>query len=231
MTVRWIDEEDAARWAVFPVGADPRPIVLLDARLRVEGGFVDSDSKIAWLEGAIEPGTSVPPALLALLPTRRQGRAQTTLTITAVATITAPFWCDRGSRELAAYRLRLTGLRGSCVVLAPEVECWWPVDEADRHRVRVLGAAAAIDDDGVTIHFPAFGGVLTEFRRAEFQEHPAYVVGRAITSEREVPPDTPVVALGVHQEVIGQLNEPLGERVLLNTSSQPLAVTPRGASD
>ena len=39
---------------------------------------------------------------------------------------------DRGLRELPAYGLRLAGLDGVCVVLAPEVKCWWPTDDAER---------------------------------------------------------------------------------------------------
>jgi hypothetical protein len=69
---------------------------------------------------------------------------------------------------------------------------------------------------------------LTQFHRAEFQEHPTYVAGRAITSERRVPPGTAVVALGVWRDVTGRLTAPLGGRVLLNMSGQPLAITPNG---
>jgi hypothetical protein len=109
------------------------------------------------------------------------------------------------------------------------VECWWPVNKTHQHRGP--GGAATIDDDGVTIQLPAFGGVLTEFHRAEFQEHVAYVVGRAITSERRVPPGTAVIALGVIRKVTGRLTAPLGGRVLLDTSGQPLAVTSNGEID
>ncbi|MHB2024887.1 MAG: hypothetical protein ACYCO3_16465 [Mycobacteriales bacterium] len=224
----WIDDEVAARWATFPIDAVPRPIVLLDNRVRVEGAFIDGESKMAWSEGAITPDDPIAAALAALLRSRGLGRAHTALRITEATTTVAPFRCDRGPRDLPAYRLQLTGLHGSCVMLAPEVECWWPTNEADQHPG---SGAAAIDDDGVTIHFPAFGGVLTEFHRAEFCEHPAYVVGRAVTSERRVAPGTAVVLLGINRKVLGRLRAPLGGRVLLNRSGQPLEVTPSGASD
>ena len=221
----WVDDEVATRWAAFPVDGAPRPIVLLDDRVQLEGdGFVDDESKVAWLEGAIEAHSPTPSAVLALLPTRRQGNTETVLRITGVIRTVAPFLCDRGPRSLPAYRLQMPGLHGSCVVLAPDVECW-PVSDADQRRGP--GGAATIDQDDLTIHFPAFGGVLTQFHRAEFQEHATYVVGRAVTSERRVPPGTAVVALGVTRDVTGRLTAPLGGRVLLNMNGQPLAVTPK----
>jgi hypothetical protein len=219
----WVDDEVAARWAGFPVDAAPRPIVLLEARVRIEGGFIDDESKIAWMEGAIASDGAVPAALLALLPTRRQASPPTVLTITGVTSTAAPFWCDRGPRELPAYRLQVTGLQGACAILAPVVVCWWPVSDADQSPGP--GGAATIDDDGVTIHFPAFGGFLTEFHGAEFQEHATYVVARAITSRRSVPPGTAVIAVGVIRNVTGRLRAPLGGRALLHTSGQPMAVT------
>jgi hypothetical protein len=33
----WVSEEVDARWRAFPVEAVPRPIVLLDERVRIEG--------------------------------------------------------------------------------------------------------------------------------------------------------------------------------------------------
>jgi hypothetical protein len=220
----WVDDEAARRWAGFPPDAVPRPTVLIDLRARIEGGFVDGDSKMAWLEGAIEPRFPLPSDVLALLPPRRQRRAKTTLTITGATPVTAPFRCDRGPQDLPAYRLEVTGLNGSCVVLSPEVSCWWPATEADQRRG--WGGAATIDEDDQTVRLPAFGGVLTEFHRAEFQEHHAFVVGRAVTSEREVPPGTAVVLIGITQRVTGRLDQALAGRVLLNTDGQPMAVTP-----
>jgi hypothetical protein len=126
---------------------------------------------------------------------------------------------------LDQWRVQVTGLHGACDILAPEVECWWPVSEAEQ---RGPGGAATIDDDDVTIHFPVFGSVVSELHGAEFQEHATYVVGRAITSQRSVPPGTAVIALGVIKNVTGRLTAPLGGRALLHTSGQSMAVTPKG---
>ena len=66
---------------------------------------------------------------------------------------------------------------------------------------------------------------MTEFHRAEFQEHANYVVGRAITSERSVPEGRLVHLVGISRMVMGRLTSPLDGRVLVDTTGQPLAVT------
>jgi hypothetical protein len=217
----WLDIETAARWASFPVGANPRPVLLLEPRVRMGVGFVDDEAKLAWAQGAIEVDTALPPGLPDLLPERRRGRTHAALTVTDVSRVVAEFRCDRGPCELPAYRMQVTGLRGSALVLSPDVACWWPAETDPPFSAH---GDATIEEDGVTIHFPAFGGVLTDFHHAEFQEHDAYVVGRAITYERPAAPGTAVPLAVVDRNVTGRLTGPLGGRVLLTTSGQPLAV-------
>ncbi|MDQ1697583.1 MAG: hypothetical protein QOJ03_2936 [Frankiaceae bacterium] len=196
--------------------------MLLQSRAGIDGGFLDGAAKMAWIDGAIEWDVRMPTELAQHLPGRKAGRDHAPLRVTEATLITAAFRCDRGLRDLPAYRLHLTGLRGSCVVLAPEVAPWWPVGEEEHLGT---GGEATVEDDGLTVHFPAFGGVLTDFHRAEFQEHATYVVGRAITSERKAAAGTAVGMLAVVQQVAGSLASPLGGRALLNTSGQPIAVT------
>ncbi len=93
-------------------------------------------------------------------------------------------------------------------------------DGADRES----GWPATIEEDGVTVHIPAFGGVLTDFHRAEFEEHRTYVVGRVITSTRTVPPGTAIRMVGIRQMVSGRLQAPLGNRVLVTDKGQPMCV-------
>jgi hypothetical protein len=224
----WVRDEVETRWGAFPVDAVPRPIVLLDERVRIEGGFDDADTKEAWLGGRIGSSTPLPPGLCELLPARGRAHTDRELTITEVASTTAEFRCDRGPRDLPAYRLRVTGMYGSCVILSPEIECWWPRPALDRDDQP--GGFAEIENDDITVHLSAFGGVLTEFHHAEFEEHHAFVVGRAITSKRSVPPGTRVLAKGIGRMVIGQLASPLNGRVLVNPKGQPMTVTPKEAS-
>jgi hypothetical protein len=217
--------EDSARrrWETFPMSVSPRPVVLLDSRVHLAAGFVDGDSKVAWVRGAIDSDITMPSGVLErMLQHSRGPKVVTRLRVTGVEPTTAPFLCDRGPRELAAYRVAVTGLKESCVVLDPEVDCWWPTGDEARS---LLSREATIESDDRTIHFPAFGGFLTQFHHAVFEEHEAYVVGEAITSERVVPDGTGIPAIGRNRRVIGVLERPLGGRILVNRDDQPLAVT------
>jgi hypothetical protein len=217
----WLDDENDARWSEFPLDVRPRPLILLEHRCRIEGGFASSRAKEAWLDGAIELGDA-PTHLRPYLPTRRDpGRVHQPLFVTAVARVSVPFRCDRGPRQLPAFRLIISGLQGSCFILDPDVAVWWPVaDEADPRPV----GPATIEEDGITVHIPAFGGVRTDFHRAEFEEHRTYVVGLAITSTRPVPPGTAIPMVGIRRIVSGRLQAPLGNRVLVTDKGQPMCV-------
>jgi hypothetical protein len=222
-----VGEPDARRaprsWESFPLLTSPRPVILLAPRVR-HGGAVDGASKIAWMQGAIDCDVALPAGVLELIGGHSRGQeADTRLRVTAVEHTTAEFLCDRGPRQLPAYRLEVTGLQGSCVVLDPQVECWWP--HGDKAR-SLFNRHATIEADGRTIHFPAFGGVLTQFHHAEFEEHHAYVVGHAVTAERQVPDGTGITLVGRKRQVFGLLDSPLGGRVLIDRDRQPLAVTP-----
>jgi hypothetical protein len=213
----------AARWAAFPVEADPRPVVLLESAVRVgDGGFVDGGSKEAWSAAAVETAVPLPDGLLDRLrggrPAPSGGRP---LLVTAVEATSAEFWCDRGPRPLAAYRLGITGMRQPCTVLDPDVEVWWP----SRGDASVLPRLVATVD-GTTVHFPAFGGVLTEFHRAEFTEYDTCVVGHPVTSHRPARPGTAVSLVLIGTLVTGRLGSALGGRVLLTADGTPVAAVP-----
>jgi hypothetical protein len=224
----WRDGVDDTRWSEFPLDVQPRPLILLEDRCRIEGGFASSRAKEAWLDGAIELGDA-PAELRLYLPAHRNlGRPHQPLFVSAVAPEAVPFRCDRGPRQLPALRLTVSDLEGSCVILDPDVDVWWPTaEEPDRRSV----GPATIEEDGVTVHIPAFGGVLTDFHRAEFEEHRTYVVGRAITSTRPVPPGTAIAAVGIRRMVTGHLQDPLGNRVLVTEKGQPMCVEGVPSSD
>lgn len=207
-------------WESFPAAASPRPLVLIGARVSMSGGFVDGKAKMAAFNGAIEPEVSLPPGVLDLIKGNGRGPAVAPIRLTAIERTNASFLCDRGPTDLAAYRVSITGLRGHMTVLDPTVDCWWPPPSRSRG---VHLAEARIDGDDRTLHFPAFGGLLTEFLHAEFDEHENYVIGRPVT--REPRHDGMVPAVGVERAVTGSLKAPLGGRALVNEDGEPLAVT------
>jgi hypothetical protein len=216
-------DEVAAAWRDFPIAQVPRPIVFLDSPVHFgEGGFLDGNAKLAWLRGAIESRVALPDGVMAmLLEGHPHSAGSTSLLISDVQQCEGTFWSDRGPRHLSAYRLSISGLAQPCIVLDPQVDCWWPPGEL-WDQVPGLGNAT-VDEDDLTVHFPAFGGFLTEFHRAEFVEYPTCVVGHAVTSEREVPPGTAIPAVGYRPKVTGRLAMPLDGRVLVDTDGRPVA--------
>lgn len=218
------DALDLGPWLIFPLAENPRPIVLLSSPVRL-GGFVDTASKEAWLTGAVVSDVPLPAGVLELATAgHADGEASTLVHISSAGRSEAEFLCDRGPRRLPAYRLASPALLSDCIVLDPEVECWWP-PRADWSSARSGFGSARVAADDLTIHLPAFGGVLTQFHHAEFIEYDTCVVGRAITTERQVAPGTVVPAVGIVEHVVGHLKRPLAARVLLDSRGQPLAVT------
>ncbi len=123
------DDAILDEWADFPVAESPRPVVLLDQRLRVgDAGFVDSDTKMAFLEGAVESMVALPAGVLDLFTKNRRPSTTTPIKIVGLEAVSAPFRTDRGLRQLPAFRIVLTGTRQPCIVLNPQTNIWWPRD-------------------------------------------------------------------------------------------------------
>lgn len=215
-------------WRDFPVERTPRPVVLLDLPVHIgDEGFVDGDAKLSWMSAAIDTTVPLPDGIINLITGGRPRRAAPgTLTIADVERCDEEFWCDRGPRRLPAYRLDISGLRQPCIIIDPTLDCWWPVHN-DPGRAHGALDHATINDDDLTLNFPAFGGILTLFHRAEFIEYPTCVVGRAITSERPSC-GRAVRAVGIRAKVTAQLNTPLGGRVLLREDGEPVRVIAEG---
>jgi len=223
-----VDEQILQRWQDFPIAQTPRPIVFLDLPVHLgDHGFIDNDAKTSWMAGAIETTVSLPDGLLNLITEGRPRKpAPRTLTITSVQPCEETFRCDRGPRRLPAYQIKVSGLQQPCTVIDPTIEFWWPRsadDQAYRHLDK-----ATIEHDDRTLNYPALGGILTLFHRAEFAEFATCVVGHAVTSEKDVPPGTVIAGVGIRAMVKGHLDAPLDGRVLLHESGEPVAVLPVG---
>jgi hypothetical protein len=216
-------EGEIQQWESFPLEQRPRPVILLDQPVKLRAGFVDSESKMAFLRGQVEASIPMPVGVLELLrPPRAAGRSRP-LPIVDLQPTEALFQTDRGPRPLPAYRFTMTGLLEPGIVLDPDVDVWWP---SKAQWGEFYGSDASIQADDRTIELSAFGGVLTVFHHAVFEEHLTYVVGTAITSERSVPPGTAITAVGLIRRVTGMLDTPLGDRVLVDPLGTPYVLTP-----
>ena len=126
--------------------------------------------------------------------------------------------------RLPAYRLTISGLADPCVVLDPDLETWWRLDDASE-----LGfdpGPARIESDGLTLHVWGYGGHTTQFIRAEFSEHNSFVVAHVITTHRQLRPGATVPAKEVYQMTTGRLTSPLANRVLVAENGAPCVVLP-----
>ncbi len=121
-------------WSGFPVASSPRPLVLLQGYvLNPEEGFPDSNSKIAFGNGAITapagwptaPTSSIgfpiigaPAAFKTLTTSNSVLGSPPPLSTTSVTLGSGVFLTDRGWRVLPAWLFSLSGVRNPAKVLA-----------------------------------------------------------------------------------------------------------------
>ncbi|GAA1410171.1 hypothetical protein ACFQZ4_35380 [Catellatospora coxensis] len=169
-----------ARFADFPVDRKPRPILLLDGRVR-EYGYHTGDAKIAMSQGRLKLRTELPdspatvraalpdgtfelPAissrqaydLLAAVgdPASAPDASPAPLLITKVELGTAEFRTDRGPRLLPAWLFTAPDSFQPLAVAAPADTAFWPVEFTDRVMDQ---AGLAADGVTLTLRLPAPG--------------------------------------------------------------------------
>ena len=213
-------------WADYPASSTPRPVVLVDGYVRVgSSGFVGGDAKLAFVAGAIDSQVEIPDGVRELLPPPAGGppdRSGPRITVTAIRRSQATFLTDRGRRTLPTYAVAFDGTREPVQVLDPAVPVWWPKRPTPDG---IANGSATIEADGLTLHVPAMGGVLTEFLGCRFTESDTAVLAQPLTRERDAE-GAAVPAVGICVQVSGRLAGPLGPRVLVDTDGLPLAVLP-----
>jgi hypothetical protein len=96
------------RWSAFPVEQTPRPLVLVESRVRIEQGFTTGEAKMAFLEGRVKANVEVPVRVLDALSSQARPeprRSGPPLLITEAELLESEFQTDRGSQRLPAWRL------------------------------------------------------------------------------------------------------------------------------
>ena len=236
--LEWCDRA-AARWADFPVDADPRPVVLTGPGVRLgdrvgDFKFVDSVFKRAFLCGAIERGAGVPDEPVELL--RRHGRpdlqepgATASLLITRAERSHTEFWTDRGRRVLSAWRIETPGARGAIWAMAEEAlaRCWFPAPQhpaAPRPPERLGLDRATLFEDEVTLRLRFRGKAesVADYGGCVVETSTAVCVGPAERPLKEETADT--AWRYASRELTVRLARPLGARVLVRPAGSPLAV-------
>ncbi len=225
-----------AGWAEFPVGADPRPVVLLDGPVRVDKGFATGDAKLAFLQGVVDADAEVPED--AVRPLRRPAagtgpRPRGQLRVVAAESSEAEFATDRGHQRLPAWRLQAANTLGPIWVLTGEAQarCWSPSTPARQERIGPhMLRSGTVGAGGRELAVEFTGGSERLFRYdAEVIETPAAVcVVPLPRMTARLAPGTFITAEGHLRKVRVTLAERLGGRVLVNLDGTPVPVTPAG---
>jgi hypothetical protein len=219
-------EEALDLWSEFPVDADPRPLVLTDATVRVPG-FQTGEAKLAFLNGAVRSEVELPPGVLARLRhhhplVRRQDHA---LIVRSVEHTTAGFMTDRGPRELSAYRIDLEGALDRLLVLDPETEAtnWWPTG-LDLSLREITAGPARLQKDEQTLELSTIGSPpeYSEARVSAVLESAEAVL--VLTEETMHEHFDAIPAIAAERLVVARLTAPLGDRVLVHPSGRAVPV-------
>lgn len=220
-----------AHWAGFPA-AEPRPVVLLDSDVRVEGGFATGDAKIAFLRGVVKAAPGVPEEPMRLLraPHARvshPGRA--TLRVTAATLAHTEFATDRGPQRLPAWRVEAVDALGPIWVLAEEaqVRCWSPPEVPDGERIGphiLISATVGPEGRELIVEFTGGGESLFRYEAEAVESAAAVSVVPLERMTRQLPTGTAITMEGHRRDVRVTLAEALGSRVLVNLDGTPVPV-------
>lgn len=223
---RWAVE----RWSAFPVDENPRPLVLVESRVRVEQGFTTGPAKLAFVDGRVESTIKLPERVMDTL--RRRGHPARSvggepLMIHAAALEEIEFLTDRGPQRLPAWRLSAEDALGAIWVLDPDVADWKPATDAAASHPQVQGPGhrggmpVEVDQDDRSLLVHWLGGA------PNFERYPSAEVVESRTAVAVVPvgedigPPGPRTAVGYVHRVPAVLREPLGARVLIDLNGNP----------
>lgn len=229
-------------WAAFPVEAVPRPLVLW---YEVEGPerFPDEDTKNAYESGQFElgcdlhgehapvdglpliGGDEILARLRAAGSTGPEGNEA--LRITSVTLGQGRFTTDRGVRDLPAWEVRFDGIETPARVLAVAPEAIFHQPRRAFHTTTPLAGASTVDKRTLDLWFVGSPeDVPIAYEAAAFGSRMA--VAAVIESTWTGGDRRAVRAVGKRRSARVTLDEPLGERVLIDGRARyPVPVTDR----
>lgn len=217
-----IGQETLAGWTSFPVGADPRPLVLLGERVNVKDGFADDAGKTAFAEGRVDANGKVPPAAAdAFAKLTKPGAGEPKLKVLSVTQGKAVFGTDRGPAELPAWIFQVTGAQGPVSVLAAKPDY--------QRDATIYGAKVSPDGLTLTVTMPAApvpcGGEARITYLPEWLESRTAVAVGLKKQTGEVMAGTVGTCHRLESrpaDYTVKLGNPLGGRVLVGGNGEPL---------
>ena len=231
------------RWRDFPVGASPRPVVFLDGPVAEPvDGYTTDDAKVAVLTGLLDPPAAFPAspgqvdgrpivdasaAFVELTAPANGAKADGSvrpLTVGGVRLGSATFRTDRGPSELPAWLFDVPGATAAVAVaaLAPPavfVPTKPPPDRAFSGAPAVTGAT--VDGTGRSVMVSFVGakegtGACTADYDVAIDETTTVVLIE-VRTRREG--GGSCKALGYLRQAVATLAAPLGNRVLVDVST------------
>jgi hypothetical protein len=226
----------ATRWIDFPVGANPRALVLTSPPFGL-GTVVSPVVSEALQSGGIAVDDSVPAEAvnaIRMAGLLRGSREDPSVRFVSAIPSAMGFGTDRGGRQLGAWLLSIGGVDGSCYVMdaASQSLAYPPNGEVtSSHR---LGGYAKLLGDGLTVRVDFGPPWLTRDAGVAssavdvLETDTAVVFAPTVDHETTVPGDAgqhgvPAMPAGV----TFRLRQPLGARVLCDVGGSPVVVARR----
>jgi hypothetical protein len=219
----------AELWADFPAEARPRPLVFTGPTLD-GAGFSSDEAKVAFINGWIEIAPGIPPdavtALRAAGPTTVRGSGSSIL-LHGAELITHSFRTDRGPRVLPAWRLLFREALGPMHAFVENdlAGVWSPPSMPARaFRPPGTGGEATLRNRlSVIYRFDGDPRIYTDYSRVRLLEGPTVVVVAPVPVDLGGPDLRLLYA--EKRDVEFRLQQPLGNRVLVDSGGYPVTVT------
>lgn len=214
-----ITEQSLARWVSFPIGADPRPLVVLGEEVQAPK-FVEVEDDTAFYLGRVDANGKVPPeAAQAFAKMSKPDAGKPTIKVLSARKDTAKFDTDRGPRELPAWIFELAGAYGPVVVLDIK-----PGYLAEHSKTR---ASVSADGRTLTVNMakagePCPGQQATIYQPRRLESPTAVAVGLHVSGGPEG--GCPRRAIYLSEDYTIRLSGPLGNRVLVDPKGNPITV-------
>jgi hypothetical protein len=226
-------------WAYFPVDESPRPIVLLEGDVEYPpGGAVESAVPLPTGPASAD-GYRIIDAQTALgLLDSTSRKADPAIYSSAHSTV----WTvslgermvltDRGPRTYPSWLFSFLGLPQPVAVVALPAKLVWPLPTSPKPG-RPLLDGAVLGSDGRTVSVSFLGGragtgPCTSSYTLDVAESKTAVAVVVIAHPYPAPSDTACLSVGYERSATAKLAAPLGSRVLVDVSAQPVAVTSGG---
>ncbi len=204
-------------WAGFPVGQQPRPLVLLRGPA-LPGGFPDVQTKMAFLHGAIEAAPGFPEPVLQVLRGKQKPHDRAPLLVTTATLGSTEYCTDRGRLQLPAWEVRARNVPEPIWVLEPATlrQAWKPPG----HDVPGWRSSTAVlDADGRTI------SIWMDYTGVDVLESGAAVALLPRPVEKTTSGGGGFRSGFVQgRQIIVVLARPLGNRVTLDEAGAPVMV-------